>query len=176
MPIALIPATPEHATALWRIGSEDASRRFNPTSRLSFVEFRQQLAANRGDLGIRQATYRWVVMLGGSVIGHVSLKDCDWEMGHATLGYGLTETVHGRGLGTEAVRRIVAMAFRDSPLERLMALVHEANQPSRRLLEKLGFVPEGMLREHLVIHGQRTHEIIYGLLRREWQAATEETP
>lgn len=170
MPIALLPADPDHATILWRIGAEAPSRRFNPTSGLTFAEFRQRLAANSGDLQARLSDYRWVVIQDHVVIGHVTLRDCNWLLGHATLGYGLTESVHGRGLGTEAVRQVIDMAFARTDLQRLTAGVHEENHASRRLLQKLGFSAEGVLRENLVIGGERVNEVIYGLLRREWQA------
>jgi ribosomal-protein-alanine N-acetyltransferase len=50
----------------------------------------------------------------------------------------------------------------------LLAYVHEENVASCRVLEKLGFQEEGLLREHYVINGAAANEILYGLLKREW--------
>jgi len=47
--------------------------------------------------------------------------------------------------------------------------VHEENRASRRVLEKSGFVQEGLLREHYLINGQPVNEVLYGLLRQEWK-------
>ena len=40
---------------------------------------------------------------------------------------------------------------------------------SRRVLSKLGFSEEGLLREHYVISKRPVDEVLYGLLRREWR-------
>ena len=58
--------------------------------------------------------------------------------------------------------------FRETPLRKLFAYVHAQNTPSRRLLERLGFAQEGLLREHYLIDGAPADEAFYGLLRREW--------
>ena len=39
------------------------------------------------------------------------------------------------------------------------------------MLEKLGFVLEGTLREDCVVDGEVSDTWVYGLLRRDWQAA-----
>jgi len=42
------------------------------------------------------------------------------------------------------------------------------NAASARVLEKLGFVLEGTLREDCVVNGEVSDSWVYGLLRREW--------
>jgi ribosomal-protein-alanine N-acetyltransferase len=49
--------------------------------------------------------------------------------------------------------------------------VHEENQASRRVLEKLGFQEEGLLREHYIINGTPVNEVLYALLKHEWADA-----
>lgn len=76
----------------------------------------------------------------GEVIG-----DCGWRGGpdadgSAEIGYGLAAPYRGRGYGTEAVRALVDWAVRQPGVRRLTADVLEHNTPSRRLLERLGFV------------------------------------
>jgi RimJ/RimL family protein N-acetyltransferase len=44
---------------------------------------------------------------------------------------------------------------------------------SERVLEKLGFVREGMLREDCVVNGQVSDSWVYGLIRREWRPPSE---
>jgi ribosomal-protein-alanine N-acetyltransferase len=51
-----------------------------------------------------------------------------------------------------------------------MAYVATDNTASWRLLERLGFCREGLLREHYVIQDRRVDEFVYGLLRPEWQS------
>jgi ribosomal-protein-alanine N-acetyltransferase len=47
------------------------------------------------------------------------------------------------------------------------------NLASARVLEKLGFTHEGTLREDCVVDGDLSDSWVFGLLRREWQAAWE---
>jgi RimJ/RimL family protein N-acetyltransferase len=43
----------------------------------------------------------------------------------------------------------------------------ENNLASRRVLEKVGYVDEGCLREQFLVNGLPANEIFYGILRRE---------
>jgi RimJ/RimL family protein N-acetyltransferase len=44
---------------------------------------------------------------------------------------------------------------------------------SARVLEKLGFVREGTLREDCVVNGEVSDSWVYGLIRREWRPSSE---
>ena len=70
----------------------------------------------------------------------------------AEVGYGVDAKAWGQGVGTAAIRKLIAF-------------VHEDNIASRRLLEKAGFVQEGLLREHYLVNGIPADEAVYGLLR-----------
>lgn len=82
----------------------------------------------------------------------------------AELGYGIGTAFRGRGLATQAVKQFVTNAFAQTPLRKITALVHEQNLASQRVLEKVGFIREGLLREHFLINGEPVNEILYGLL------------
>ena len=58
------------------------------------------------------------------------------------LGYKLSQTQAGKGLGTESVRAVLELA-RTLEIPRVTALVRPENHPSRRLLEKTGFLLTG---------------------------------
>ncbi len=79
---------------------------------------------------------------------------------------GRTEA-RGQGLGREAVGLLVAHLFETETVERVGATCDVENEPSRRLLEGLGFRREGTLRSALFHHG-RWHDVyVYGLTRAE---------
>ena len=46
----------------------------------------------------------------------------------------------------------------------------------RLVLEKLGFVREGTLREDCVVNGEVSDSWVYGLIRREWRPSSEPVP
>ena len=93
-----------------------------------------------------------------------------WNPDHrsASLGYCLDEAAWGRGYATEAARALLQWAFDTLDVNRVQAETDTRNVASARVLEKLGFVREGTLREDCVVNGDVSDSWVYGLLRREW--------
>lgn len=54
-------------------------------------------------------------------------------------------------------------------VERISALTDAENAPCRRMLEKLGFRCEGVMRRATFRDGRRRDLALYGLLREEWE-------
>ena len=65
----------------------------------------------------------------------------------AELGYWIGEPYWGKGIASEAVRLIVKYGFEEVGIERIFAAAFEYNIGSMRVLEKNGFVKEGILRK-----------------------------
>ena len=63
------------------------------------------------------------------------------------VGYRLARTSWGRGIATEATSALIDYAFATLDLPRIVAVVYTDNRASRRVLDKLGFVHQG-LREY----------------------------
>lgn len=68
-------------------------------------------------------------------------------------------------MATEAVSAMLDFCFDHLGLHRLQAFIDPNNTPSRKLVEKLGFGREGLLRDHLRVGGIWRDEILYALLR-----------
>jgi len=60
-------------------------------------------------------------------------------------------------------------AFATLDLNRVQSGADTRNTASERVLEKLGFVREGTLREDCIVNGEVSDSSVYGLLRREWK-------
>jgi RimJ/RimL family protein N-acetyltransferase len=101
------------------------------------------------------------------IIGHATLFRWDREQRRAELGYSIRRDLWGRGLGTEAVSTLIAFAFETLGLRRIEADADPRNTASIRVLEKLGFAREGLLRERWEIDGEIQDAIVFGLLRRD---------
>jgi len=102
------------------------------------------------------------------LLGTVSLRRYARDR-RAELGYWLTAGAWGHGFATEACRAMLAFGFADLGVQRIYAQVLAGNQPSLRVLEKLGMIHEGVKRQH-VAKGEALHDIVlYGLLRGEWE-------
>jgi RimJ/RimL family protein N-acetyltransferase len=109
----------------------------------------------------------------GAFIGWCSLTR--WNPTHrsAAITYCLDEGAWGHGYATEAARAVLEWAFDTLDLNRVQTETDTRNAASARVLEKLGFLREGTLREDCVVNGEVSDSWVYGLLRREWQPSAE---
>jgi ribosomal-protein-alanine N-acetyltransferase len=85
------------------------------------------------------------------------------------LGYWLAESFWGQGLTVEACRAVLGHTFGECEPERIQARVIAGNDPSRRVLEKLGFSYEGTMRSSLFRRGRFEDVMYFSLLRGEWK-------
>ncbi|WP_448317283.1 GNAT family N-acetyltransferase [Streptomyces sp. CO7] len=107
----------------------------------------------------------------GAFIGWCTLAGWNPEYRSASLGYCYGEAAWGNGYATEAAGALLRWAFDTLDLHRVQAETDTRNVASARVLEKLGFVREGTLREDCVVNGEVSDSWVFGLLRREWQPA-----
>ena len=84
-----------------------------------------------------------------------------------TLGYWMGQRHAGKGHMTEAVRGALDFAFSELALHRVEAACLPTNEPSRRLLERVGFTREGEARGYLRINGVWADHLLYGILASE---------
>ncbi len=80
------------------------------------------------------------------------------------LGYRIDEAYQGKGYTSEAVKLICDYAFKELKLHRIEAGVLVDNYGSQRVLEKNGFIQEGLNRKNVQINGVWEDHYIYGLL------------
>lgn len=81
-----------------------------------------------------------------------------------TLGYWMGQRHAGKGHMSEAVRGALNFAFSELALHRVEAACLPHNEPSRRLLERVGFRREGEARGYLRINGVWADHLLYGML------------
>ncbi len=118
----------------------------------------------------RKTRASWAIEYAGSVIGGIDIRfDFDNRVGE--MGYGIARCFWGKGLTTEAVGAVIDEAFSAYPdLNRIRATADERNVGSLRVMEKLGMVREGVLRQDIYLRGEFKNMVWCGLLRDEWEA------
>jgi len=99
----------------------------------------------------------------GQVVGGIGLRRIEGHM--AELGYWLCEKHWGRGIMTEAVKRVTDYGSRTLGLRRIYATAFTANKASIRVLEKSGFVFEGRLRRFIKRGGRLFDAVMYAKVR-----------
>lgn len=105
----------------------------------------------------------------GAFLGWCTLSRWNPDYRSASLGYCYGQAAWGQGYATEAARELLRWAFETLDLNRVQAETDTRNLASARVLEKLGFLREGTLREDCVVNGEVSDSWVYGLIRREWR-------
>ncbi len=85
------------------------------------------------------------------------------------IGYFLKRCAWGQGYATETCKRLIRMAFEESPLTEVVATFDIGNVASRNVLEKVGFVNRGTMR----CYGEEGPN--YRITRDEWLRSQQST-
>lgn len=104
----------------------------------------------------------------GLFIGTCNLFNWNQIYRSVKLGYCLDISAWRQGFATEASHALLHWGFVTLDLNRVQAETDTRNTASNRVLEKLGFVHEGTLREDCVVNGEVSDSRVYGLLQRDW--------
>jgi RimJ/RimL family protein N-acetyltransferase len=170
--VRLRPLADSDVPALFAVFSDEQVMRYWSTLPMrDIAEARALLDDIRA--GFQQRSlFQWGVARVGDdrVVGTCTLFNLDSRNRRAEIGYALARDCWGQGLMSEALGALIAYAFGPLDLLRLEADVDPRNGPSIRIVEKLGFVREGLLRERWHVGGEAQDSLILGLLRHEWEA------
>ncbi|MFA5303576.1 MAG: GNAT family N-acetyltransferase [Candidatus Nanoarchaeia archaeon] len=105
--------------------------------------------------------YEFGIIVNGEVIGciglHVNKKD-----NNAELGYWLAKEFSGKGITTNAVKKVIKFGFNKIKLKRIYAYVIKGNIPSIKILTKSGFKEEGLLKKHKKLRKKYYDYYIFG--------------
>lgn len=84
----------------------------------------------------------------------------------ADLGYEICEAYWRKGLMYEALDKLLPIVIREFDLERIQSIVFKDNEASKRLLDKLKFNEEGLLKKYSyhIVSGECIDSYIYALV------------
>jgi RimJ/RimL family protein N-acetyltransferase len=111
--------------------------------------------------GTREA---FAIVEDGDFLGIAVVPRIDRETQTAELGYVVVPAARGRGVATEALRRLTAWAFDEQGMFRLELMISVDNPGSKRVAEGCGYVREGVLRSLHVKQGLREDTEIWSRL------------
>jgi ribosomal-protein-alanine N-acetyltransferase len=167
--IRLRPMRADDAPALFVLHGNQAVMRYwsttawtSPAAALAHLEHAAAVTAD--------GALPWAIALRETdeLIGGVTLFNISTTHRRAELGYSLAQAYWGQGIAIEAVRLGLGYAFDTLGLERVEADTDPRNLPSRRMLERLGFVLEGTMRRRWFVNEEWCDSSWYGLLRADF--------
>lgn len=169
--LLLRPLQPVDVDALFAIFGDPEVMRYWSTPPWTSLEPARQLVATDEAAGPDADWVRLGVVRrdDDTLVGTCTLFDRNLQSRRAMVGYGLGRAAWGRGYAHEAVGALLDHGFGAWDLNRVEADIDPRNVASARVVERLGFQREGLLRERWIVAGQVSDSAWYGLLRREWR-------
>jgi len=112
----------------------------------------------------------FAIEVDGKLIGSCGLHHSRRRDGSTEFGIGIYDPEYvGKGYGSDAIRTLLRWAFQIQNWRRVQLRTLACNERAIRAYQKIGFVEEGRLREHVFFQGRYVDEVVMGLLRSEWQ-------
>lgn len=111
----------------------------------------------------------------GQLVGYGGLVHILWDYSRAEISFLLASDIaEDTSLVAELfaawVRLMQQLAFEDLGLSRLTTETYAMRQMHIRLLEEAGFQREGLLRQHVIVHGQAMDAVVHGCLYSDLKA------
>ena len=91
----------------------------------------------------------------GAFLGLALAPEIDEEAAEAELGYIVAGHARGRGVASEALRRLTAWAFEERGVQRAYLLIDVDNPASSKVAERAGYRLEGVMRSTYIKQGRR---------------------
>ncbi len=102
-------------------------------------------------------------------VGNVSVWFTSRANSVGEIGYWIRSDMTGLGIGTEAAARALQVAFEELQMHRITSRIAIGNVGSERVVQKLGFLKEGTLRDEVKVGSRWLDHTVWGLLDREWR-------
>lgn len=106
----------------------------------------------------------------GQLIGDCMIRWLSREHSRGEIGFVFHPEHHGKGFATEAARELLRLSFEELGLHRVIGRCDARNAGSAGVMRRLGMRCEAHLVESEFIKGEWADELIFAMLRREWES------
>ena len=163
--VRLEPLGASHLAGIRALVADPSVRRFTRIPEPPPPEFAEQWL-ERYDHGRRDGSREGFAIVGGdgAFLGLALVARFDRDTSTAELGYVVAESARGRGVATAALRLLTRHAIEQLGAHRIELLISVANEPSKRVAERAGYLREGVLRSVFLKPGVREHTEIWSRL------------
>ncbi len=159
------------AEAVFAIFGDPAAMRYWSHEPLADLDAARAYLADIDAGFAKRSLFQWAITEPeeGELGGTVTLTTWDRTNRHAEVGFMLAPSRWGRGYASEAVGVVLGFAFGSMDLHRIEAELDPRGAASERLLQRLGFQREGLLRQRWWLYDEWSDSLLYGLLRSDFE-------
>ena len=162
--------TPEVFNYIFQTYTEDEIKSFLNTKNDTDYQ-KWKLKYEKGITGYNRSflLFQLIDKTSNQILGGCGYHNWFAEHSRSEIGYDLHDDAYKRnGYMSEALEAIIAYGFTSMNLNRIEACIGPQNIASRKLIEKMNFKQEGILKEHFCSNGIIGDSIIYALLKRDY--------
>lgn len=116
--------------------------------------------------------YRWAIILKetNECIGQLAYFLVDNKNHFAEIEYCIGSNFQRKGYVTEATKSVIEYGFNSINLHKIQISHKSINTPSKKVIEKCGFIYEGTLRHYFYEDGQYVDRLYYSILRTDFMS------
>ena len=156
--------------AVFEIRNDYQVTKYNTGDAYTTIAQAQELIQSIRAEYVEKKTVRWGITLKphDKVIGMVGFNYWDRIDHRASIGFDLRQDQWRKGIMSEAVQEVIRFGFENMGLNRIEADASIYNVGSMTLLQKVGFIQEGVQREQYYEDGNYHDLVLFALLKQEW--------
>lgn len=166
----LVEIKQSHRPDLFRLFSNPEVTRFYNVATLTEESSAQKFIDHFQNRYKDKAAIRWGIALKEqeNIIGTLGFNNFTHNH-RANIGYDLLPQYWNKGLMQEALSTVLDFGFKQLYINRVEAEVMQGNKASEKVLEKLHFVKEGVLRDWMYFEGRHFDMTMFSLLRKDFE-------
>ncbi|MFJ8064550.1 GNAT family N-acetyltransferase [Psychrobacillus sp. NPDC096426] len=168
--LKLVDITAEHINHVFSIFSNEKVTKYYGMSQFTETQQAANLVNSFQKNFQEKRSIRWGIILKETdeFVGTIGLNNLQIASRKTEIGYDLNPDYWRRGIISEAAKAVIQYSFDELDLYRIGAVTFPENESSYKLLLKLGFQKEGLLRGYIYQNDKSNDAFIYSLLRPEW--------
>lgn len=169
--LMLVEIKEEHSDDIFRIFSNNEVLKYYGMSPFTQVDQAQNIIKSFSKNFMEKRSVRWGIVLKDTseFVGTVGLNNLLLSSKRTEIGYDLIPAYWRKGIITEAVEAVIQYCFKELNLYRIGAVTFPENEPSYKLLLKLGFKNEGLLRGYIYQNNISNDAFVFSLIQSDWK-------
>ena len=166
----LRPIEKKDALEIFKYRSDSITNKFQGWIPKTLDETYEFIHKTSSEIDVVGTWFQFVILenITNELIGDVGIHFLDSEKKQVEVGITIEKQQQGKGLATETLIAIINYLFNHLEKHRIIASIDPENSNSIKLFERIGFRKEAHFKESLFINGKWVDDLVYALLKSEW--------